>query len=736
MTSKQLQLFQTGISITFLCAFLSIYVQLRGLYGESGILPVNSAPEHTFSLISLLAPKYTSYIHGLEILAILGTIISFLQISFTSFTFTGCLVQVLAYQSIYKCGQVFMHFQWDILLLESGWLVVLSCLLDKRLSKRLKSGKTDENGQNELTNPAMELVRFLGFKLMFVSGVVKLLSQCSTWWGLTALHHHFQTQCIVTPLSWLAHNLTTDYTKRLFVAGTFFMQLQVSFFFFSPKKSQKLAAFMHIFMQITIALTGNYNFFNLNAIFLMVPILFSDSEMFLWRVLRKNKISAVFVFLVEYFGIFAVAIFDYFYLLKNDVNGDVVLNFEVEDLKVWLDGFYFPLAFGLFLMSFLEAMVFYKMTDTNAVSDKKAVSAPKSQKMRQLADTIFNLTKYTLGISLAYFIFLSTSEKLAQNNRKLQAPISKFTRTQLPYLKDIHWQALYFTSNYDVSFTYGLFRQMTGVKHGRPEIVVKATKMWPDPLPSAFEELNFNFKPTSMNSGAVWVAPHQPRLDWQMWFAALTNSAQQTTWFYSFLFRICGGSKDVWHLISQENKSLFNHANPPRAIKATKLFYRFTGNFSVSDRQREVFKVDNDDIWWRQRSGDAYDDNWLSPINGDSPHLVKWMKEAGYIYGKKVKTDKRVVKVLDFFINLLREFDITMVILGSVWLSLMMRCVVRLMSGLNKIEKMECSVGKVGDGKVEGKIVKNTEKVKNDTKNSSDSKNSKNSNKDSKKKQE
>lgn len=38
------------------------------------------------------------------------------------------------------------------------------------------------------------LVRFLLFRLMFAAGVVKLTSQCPTWWGLTALNYHYETQ--------------------------------------------------------------------------------------------------------------------------------------------------------------------------------------------------------------------------------------------------------------------------------------------------------------------------------------------------------------------------------------------------------------------------------------------------------------------------------------------------------------------------------------------------------------
>ena len=38
------------------------------------------------------------------------------------------------------------------------------------------------------------LVRWLLFRLMFASGVVKLTSLCPTWWKLTALNYHYESQ--------------------------------------------------------------------------------------------------------------------------------------------------------------------------------------------------------------------------------------------------------------------------------------------------------------------------------------------------------------------------------------------------------------------------------------------------------------------------------------------------------------------------------------------------------------
>lgn len=38
-----------------------------------------------------------------------------------------------------------------------------------------------------------ELIKWLAFRLYYASGVLKLTSECPTWWGLTALNYHFES---------------------------------------------------------------------------------------------------------------------------------------------------------------------------------------------------------------------------------------------------------------------------------------------------------------------------------------------------------------------------------------------------------------------------------------------------------------------------------------------------------------------------------------------------------------
>jgi hypothetical protein len=76
-----------------------------------------------------------------------------------------------------------MSFQWDILLLETGFLAIFFApLFSSQLYDITPRVAT-----------VRELLRWLIFRLMTSSGLVKLTSKCKTWWGLTALNHHFET---------------------------------------------------------------------------------------------------------------------------------------------------------------------------------------------------------------------------------------------------------------------------------------------------------------------------------------------------------------------------------------------------------------------------------------------------------------------------------------------------------------------------------------------------------------
>ena len=131
-----------------------------------------------------------------------------------------------------------------------------------------------------------------------------------------------------------------------------------------------------------------------------------------------------------------------------------------------------------------------------------------------------------------------------------------------------------------ISSGYGLFAVMTTM---RPEIIVEGSNDGED-----WRAYEFRYKPGQVHRPPPWVAPHQPRLDWQMWFAAL-GSYQDNPWFLRFVGRLLEGDPRVLGLLEADP---FN-GRPPRWIRAVVYRYRFTrlGSSSRGWWEREFLGI-------------------------------------------------------------------------------------------------------------------------------------------------
>ena len=130
---------------------------------------------------------------------------------------------------------------------------------------------------------------------------------------------------------------------------------------------------------------------------------------------------------------------------------------------------------------------------------------------------------------------------------------------------------------------YGLFMVMTTT---RPEIVVEGSLDG-----STWRPYEFRWKPGDPQRRPGFVAPHQPRLDWQMWFAAL-GGYDQNLWVGSFLERLLEGSPAVLRLLA---RNPFPNG-PPRYVRAVLYDYRFTDS---NERRRTG-------AWWQRRELGLY----------------------------------------------------------------------------------------------------------------------------------
>src|SRR5213079_72183 len=173
----------------------------------------------------------------------------------------------------------FLSFQWDILLLETGFVAIF--FVPWQLWPRSATAAI-----RPVSPVAMFLLKFLLFKLMFMSGVVKLTSGDNCWgwinhsfhWNaLTALDYHYWTQPLPTVFAWFADK-HPEWFKKFSVAFCLVVEIIVPFFIWAPRRPRLIAAGLLIFLQLAIAITGNYCFFNLLTIALCL-LLIDDASL-------------------------------------------------------------------------------------------------------------------------------------------------------------------------------------------------------------------------------------------------------------------------------------------------------------------------------------------------------------------------------------------------------------------------------------------------------------------------
>ena len=465
------ELFVRLLGGVYLCAFASLWPQLRGLIGRNGVVP---AAEYLEALEGAYGRQRFRQVPTLlwirrddtALRAVCGT-----GIGLSALLILGVLpAPVLAllwacYLSLVTVGRPFLSFQWDILLLETGFLATFFAPVQPtlRLSRAAPPSPI-----------VVWLLRLLLFRLMFFSGVVKLRSGDRTWRDLTALSYHYETQPLPTPLAPYVHRLPRRF-HVMSAAMTFVLELFVPFLIFAPRPLRLAAAGVLAWLQLLIIATGNYAFFNLLSIVLCIPAL-DDAAI---RRALPRRVRAL--------------------LPPPTSSAPVPLYAHAAALPV--------AATVLALMGI------------------------------QNAGTIWGYARLPRWAS-------SLSDWL--DPFRLVNP-------------------------------YGLFAVMTT---SRPEIVVEGSADG-----QSWHGYEFRYKPGDLDRPPPWVAPHQPRLDWQMWFAAL-GGRRSERWFAGFMLHLLRGTPEVLALLGTNP---FPDA-PPRYVRALLYSYHFAGPVGEGETGR----------WWRR----------------------------------------------------------------------------------------------------------------------------------------
>ena len=433
-------IFLRGLGLIYFAAFASLAVQISGLVGRAGVLPLTSflaaVREHVGDAAYGVVPTLF-WLDASDAALIAGTLagMALALLLLAGFAVRPALVGLFVlYLSYIYAGQVFMMFQWDLLLAEAGFLAIF-----------LAGG----------SRVVVWLYRWLLFRFLFMAGAAKLLSGDPTWRDLTALNYHFETQPLPTPLAWYAAHLP-QWMMTGATALTLVVEVGVAFLIFAPRRLRTAAASCVLALEVLIALTGNYNFFNLLTLLLCVFLL-DDA------VLRR----------------------------------------------------FFP-----------ERLI--------AHVERRA---PRPGR-----------TATTIAVLIAFAVVPVGLSRVSQLVHGSDLPfVRPLSEAMAPLL---------------IVNPYGLFAVMTTTRN---EIVVEGSADGQD-----WREYEFRYKPGSLTRRPPWNIPHQPRLDWQMWFAALDVSGEGP-WFSRFLLRLLANSPPVVSLLEVNPFP----AQPPRYVRATLYEYRF-----------------------------------------------------------------------------------------------------------------------------------------------------------------
>jgi predicted DCC family thiol-disulfide oxidoreductase YuxK len=247
------------LGLTFLVAFASIGNQVLGLVGSEGILPLSETlarfatehgPQHYWVAPTLF--WLNSSDTALLAACVIGAGASAL-IVLNMLTRWMLVLAFVLHLSLWVAMPVFGDIQPDALILEVALLAIF-----------LTAG----------SRIVVWLFRWLLFRFMLLSGVVKLLTHDASWAQLTALDFHYETQPLPTPLAWYAHQLP-EWFQQLSVLSMFGIELVLPWLVFLPRRLRFVAAWGFLILQVAITLTGNFYFLNLLTIFLCL-FLFDD----------------------------------------------------------------------------------------------------------------------------------------------------------------------------------------------------------------------------------------------------------------------------------------------------------------------------------------------------------------------------------------------------------------------------------------------------------------------------
>jgi hypothetical protein len=462
-------LFVKGLALVYAAAFASLAIQIDGLAGPDGVLPLQRLLDGAFAeqgTLALLRLPTLFWLNSsdaaLQGAAFAGAVMALLLALGCVRRRPALIALFVLYLSLVHAGQIFMRFQWDTLLLESGFLAIFLVDAPTRL--------------------IVLLFDWLLFRLRFLSGYFKLASGDPSWRDFSALNYYFETQPLPHIGSWYAHHLSLGWLKAG-VGFTLFAELAVPFFIFLPRPFRIVAAAVTIGAQLLIIATSNHNFINLLTILLCLFLL---DDRIVARLLPQS--------------------------VQDRIRSDA----------------------------------------------RRSGSGPAA--------------RVVAGATAVLILVLSLSTALAT---QLRGPLPR----ALIVLNEV-------PPAFGIGNPYHLFPTM---QTERQELKIVGSYDGRD-----WEPYVFRYKPDALDKAPQFIVPHQPRLDWMMWFLP-PQWPDTAFWFEPFLESLRHNRAAVTRLLA---RNPFEGKAPPKMLRV--LAYRY--HFSTPQERASTGN------WWKAEYLGEYPD--------------------------------------------------------------------------------------------------------------------------------
>jgi hypothetical protein len=555
------------LGFVYFIAFLVAANQIVPLIGEHGLLPARTFLDRVADHLGSRTAGFWQLpsLFWLDVSDHCLVVVAWIGVGLSAIVMLGYANSILMavlwalYMSFLHIGQDWYGYGWEIQLLETGFLAIFLCpLLDGRpFSKR--------------PPPVLViwLYRWLIFRIMIGAGLIKLRGD-PCWRDLTCLYYHYETQPIPNPISWWLH-FRPHWFHQIGTLWNHIVELVVPCLAFGPRRARQIAGILLVSFQLFLIVSGNLSFLNWLTI---VPALACFDDSFLRRLLpgwiKEGK------------------------TLESSPSprpsppgrGRIIGNL-FANLRVMWSG-------ALSVLSGVRPSPGAALTEQRAAgrfaeSDgDPSVAAPGDLPVGH-ERTPRKLSAHEISaIVLAIVVALLSIAPVVNMLSPGQIMNTSFTRLHLVN-------------------TYGAFGSVGRV---RTEIVFEGTDEANPTAQTKWMEYEFKAKPGNPMRRPVFIAPYQPRIDWQIWFAAM-STPDQYPWTLHFVWKLLHNDTGTLSLIA--NNPFPNR--PPRYIRAQLYQYHFAPPGDPSG------------AWWKREPVGL----WLPPLSVDEPAFKRVLQADGWV---------------------------------------------------------------------------------------------------------